>query len=93
MNEKVRAHLHISGLVQGVFFRDSAREKAEELGLVGWVRNLPDGRIEIVAEGDKEKVEELIKWAGDGPSAARVDDLDVEWEEYVGKFGSFEVRY
>lgn len=93
MNEKVRAHLHISGLVQGVFLRDSAREKAEELEITGWVKNLPDGRVEIMAEGEKEKVDKFIEWAGEGPSTARIDDLEVEWEEYVGKFNSFEVRY
>ena len=93
MNEKVRAHLHISGLVQGVFFRDGAREKAEELEITGWVRNLPNGRVEIIAEGEKEKVEKFIEWAEEGPSTARIDDLEVEWQEYVGKFGSFEIRY
>ena len=81
MAEKIKAHLFVSGLVQGVFFRDSTRLKAEELGVTGWVRNLSDGRVEIMAEGEKEKVEELVEWVKKGSSAARVDNLDVEWQE------------
>ena len=59
MNEEKRVHIFVSGLVQGVFFRDSTRQKAQELGITGWVRNLIDGRVEIVAEGEKGKGE---KW-------------------------------
>ena len=93
MAEKIKAHLLVSGSVQGVFFRNSTRLKAEELGVTGWVRNLSDGRVEIVAEGEKEKVEELVEWVKKGSSAARVDNLDVEWQEYVEEFTSFEIRY
>ncbi len=93
MAEKIKAHLFVSGLVQGVFFRDNTRLKAEELGVTGWVRNLSDGRVEIMAEGEKEKVEELVEWVKKGSSAARVDNLDVEWQEYVEEFTSFEIRY
>lgn len=93
MAEKIKAHLFVSGLVQGVFFRDNTRLKAEELGVTGWVRNLSDGRVEIMAEGEKEKVEELVEWVKKGSSAARVDNLDVEWQEYVEEFASFEIRY
>ncbi len=93
MAEKIKAHLFVSGLVQGVFFRDSTRLKAEELRVTGWVRNLSDGRVEIVAGGEKEKVEELVEWVKKGSSSARVDNLDVEWQEYVEEFTSFEIRY
>ena len=93
MAEKIKAHLIVSGLVKGVFFRDSTRLKAEELGVTGWVRNLSDGRVEIIAEGEKEKVEELVEWVKNGSSSARVDNLDVEWQEYVEEFTSFEIRY
>lgn len=86
-----RVHIFVSGLVQGVFFRDSTRQKAEELGLTGWVRNLSDGRVEIVAEG--EKTEELVSWVREGPSVARVDKVDLEYMDYVGEFNSFGIRY
>ena len=85
-----RVHIFVSGLVQGVFFRDSTRQKAEELGLTGWVRNLSDGRVEIVAEG--KKTEELVSWVRKGPSVARVDKVDFEYMDYVGEFNSFEIR-
>ena len=93
MTEKVRAHIVVSGRVQGVFFRAETQEKAQELGLTGWVRNLSDGRVEAVFEGDKVKVEEMVKWAKKGPSRAIVNHLDLTWEEYQGEFNNFEIRY
>jgi acylphosphatase len=90
---KTRAHVYISGRVQGVFFRAYTKEEAVRLGVKGWVRNLPDGRVEAVFEGEKEKVDEIIKWCHKGPSYARVDRVDVKWEEYKGEFDSFEIRY
>jgi len=93
MAEKVRVHIFVSGLVQGVFFRHNTRQVAKELGITGWVRNLPDEGVEIMAEGEKEKIEKLIKWARKGPSIARVDKFNAEYEEYKGEFNSFEVRY
>lgn len=93
MPQKARVHILISGLVQGVFFRSETRAKAEELGLFGWVRNLEDGRVEILAEGKKEKLEKLIEWAKKGPGSARVNGLDVEWQEYKGEFKDFGIRY
>ena len=91
--EKARIHIFISGLVQGVFFRDSARKEAKKLGLLGWVRNLSDGRVEIMAEGDKEKLEDLLEWSKRGPLIAEVEKVDFEWEEYSGEFNSFEISY
>lgn len=90
---KVRAHVYISGRVQGVFFRSSAEEKALELGIKGWVRNLRDGRVEAVLEGEKEKVEEMLRWCHEGPQYARVTNVEVKWEEYEGEFKSFGVAY
>jgi len=89
----VRAHVYISGRVHGVFFRSSTEEKAFELGIKGWVRNLRDGRVEAVFEGEKEKVEEMLRWCHEGPPYARVTNVEVKWEEYKGEFSSFGVAY
>ncbi|MDY6768652.1 MAG: acylphosphatase [Candidatus Nanohaloarchaea archaeon] len=86
-----RAHVHVSGKVQGVFFRATTRDKARELGVNGWVRNLPDGRVEAVFEGEQEKVEKMLQFCHEGPDAARVENVEVEDEEPEGIDG-FEVR-
>lgn len=88
-----QVHILVSGRVQGVFFRSRTQEEAQKLGLVGWVRNTSDGRVEIVAEGKKEKLEELISWCKKGPLFAKVEDVEVEWQEPTGEFQSFEVVY
>jgi len=88
-----RAHLRIYGWVQGVFFRSSMRRIAKRLGVVGWVRNLPDGSVEAVVEGERERVEEVIKWAHRGPELAVVERVDVEWEEPTGEFDDFSIIY
>lgn len=93
MAEMVRAHILISGRVQGVFFRSTMKEVADELGLKGWVRNLPDGRVEAVVEGPRDKVEELIRWCHRGPPLARVKEVAVRWQEYKGEFKDFRIRY
>ncbi|MBS1263293.1 MAG: Acylphosphatase [Methanonatronarchaeales archaeon] len=87
-----RAHVFVSGRVQGVFYRAGTRERARELGVSGWVRNLPDGRVEAVFEGEGSKVDEMLKWCRDGSAAARVETVEVEREEPKGLKG-FEVRY
>lgn len=74
-----KAHLRISGHVQGVFYRHTTREKAAMLGLSGWVRNMPDGSVEAEAVGPKDGIEELIAWCWQGPPAARVTDVHVRW--------------
>ena len=84
---KVRAHLRIYGRVQGVGFRWSMQREAKKLGLAGWVRNLPDGSVEAVVEGDEERVEALIGWAHQGPPLARVTRVEVKWEEPEGLEG------
>jgi len=93
MAEKVRVHLMISGLVQGVLFRSNTREIARELRLTGWVKNLLDGRVEAVFEGEKEKVLKIIEWAKRGPELAQIENIEIKWEEYKGEFDDFEIRY
>ena len=87
-----RAHVYVSGQVQGVFFRDSTRERAEQLGLAGWVRNLPDGRVEALFEGPSKKVQEMIRWCEEGPSHAEVESVATEFEASRGDLTGFEVR-
>ena len=90
---RVRAHVFISGRVQGVFFRSETKHEAKKLGVKGWVRNLPDGKVEAVFEGEQENVRELIRFCKQGPSGARVTGADVFWENYTGEFRNFEIRY
>ncbi len=85
--ERVRAHLKIRGRVQGVGFRWSMMREARKLGVSGWVRNLPDGGVEAVVEGDPERVEALIGWAHQGPAFARVTKVEVKWEKPEGLRG------
>lgn len=92
MASRSRYHIFISGRVQGVFFRDSTRKKAKELAVNGWVRNLPDGRVEAVFEGEKEKVNKLIEWAERGPIIAKVDNIEIVEEKYQDDFKNFEIR-
>ena len=93
MSEDSRVQVFVSGLVQGVFFRSETKKKAKELGVFGWVSNLTDGRVEILAEGEKDKLEKLVAWTRKGPESARVEDLEVSWQEYKGEFEEFEIRY
>lgn len=88
-----RAHVYISGYVQGVFFRYHTRELAQRLGLRGWVRNMPDDRVEVVFEGEKEAVERMLEFCRRGPSGARVTDVEIKREQPRGEFSGFEVRY
>jgi acylphosphatase len=90
---KERAHILISGWVQGVFFRDQTQKWATSLHLTGWVRNLKDGKVEVVAEGEKESINDLISKLEQGPSLARVDNVDVTWEEYKGEFKDFQITH
>lgn len=89
----VGAHVFITGRVQGVFFRSKTRKEAIKYDVNGWVRNLPDGRVEALFEGKKEDVDKLIDFAGKGPSGAKVMDLNVKWQDYSGKFNDFNVCY
>lgn len=93
MPEKTRVHIFVSGKVQGVFFREKTRRLAEALGLTGWARNLPDGRVEIIAEGEKEKIEEILEFARRGSKMAKVDGIEVEWQEFRGEFKNFDIKF
>lgn len=90
---KKRAHIIVSGIVQGVFFRYSTQKKAQGLGITGWVRNLHGGGVEIVCEGGKDDIEEMVRWSHKGPPGALVEKADVSWEQYAGEFATFEIRY
>jgi acylphosphatase len=91
--EKASAHIYINGRVQGVFYRGFTQDLALTLGLKGWVRNLRDGRVEAVFEGDKDIIEEAIRQCSIGPPASRVTGIDVQWDPYTGKEQDFSVRY
>ena len=90
---KARAHVFISGRVQGVFFRSETRHEARKHGVSGWVRNLPDDRVEAVFEGEEENVKKLLEFCRRGPPGAKVTNVDVTWESYSGEFRDFEIRY
>lgn len=90
---QARAHLFISGRVQGVFYRSFTEEVARSFGLKGWVRNSPDGRVEAMFEGDRASITEAIKACYQGPPASRVDDIEVQWEDYQDEYPTFSVRY
>jgi acylphosphatase len=87
-----RVHLVVSGLVQGVFFRQSTVDEARRLGVAGWVRNLPDGRVEVEAEGERAALEALVRFCGQGPPGARVDRVEQAWSAPRGDFVSFVAR-
>ena len=88
----VRAHLFISGIVQGVGYRYHCRRQAQSLGLVGWVRNLDDGRVEAVLQGSREQVESMIRWCYRGPSEARVTEIAVAYEDAGDEGPDFGIR-
>ena len=89
---QVRAQVRITGRVQGVSFRYYTSREAESLGLGGWVRNLPDGSVEAVFEGSRDVVQQMLGWCRQGPPAADVRDVQVEWEDHTGAFDSFSIR-
>lgn len=88
----VRCRALVVGRVQGVFFRDTCERMASRLGVSGWVRNLPDGSVQVVAEGERAAVDQLLSWCSEGPPRARVDRVDVVDEPATGERG-FRVRY
>jgi acylphosphatase len=87
-----RLHALVSGRVQGVGYRWRTVEEATRLALTGWVRNLPDGRVEILAEGRQSELESLLRWARSGPPASRVDDLQFRFEAATREFTRFDAR-
>jgi len=93
MNETVRAHVVITGIVQGVFFRLETQCAADRYGVKGWVRNKRDGSVEAVFEGDRTAVASLLTWCQKGPSRASVDNIDIQWQVFTGEFLKFRVTY
>ncbi len=92
MAEMASIQAFIHGRVQGVFFRASVESWAEELNLTGYVRNRPGDVVEVVAEGEKPKLDKLVEKLKVGPPAARVDDIKTNWSEYKGEFTRFRIR-
>jgi len=90
--EKVRVRIIVSGRVQGVGYRNNVFKQAKKIGVNGWVRNLGDGRVEAVFEGEKQEVERIINWAKKGPLFANISDFKIEWQEPKGEFNNFEVK-
>jgi acylphosphatase len=87
MNNQLCMHCYVAGKVQGVWYRACAKEQADKLGIKGWARNLPDGRVEVLACGSQEQLALFYSWLQQGPQLAKVDDCsreDLSWQEYVG---------
>jgi acylphosphatase len=93
MADLARAHIVISGMVQGVSFRAATVDEARRLGVNGWVRNVASGDVEAEAEGARARVEALVAWCRRGPPAAEVDDVQVTWSAYRGDLGPFSIRW
>ncbi|MBI5133179.1 MAG: acylphosphatase [Thaumarchaeota archaeon] len=93
MAKNTRAHVFIKGKVQGVYFRQNMRIVSKRHKVNGWVRNLKDGRVEAVLEGEEMSISEVIEWCHAGPAEAKVDDVKVEYEPYKGEFSNFTVLY
>lgn len=92
-NKKIRAHLFIAGKVQGVYFRQNTMIVAAKHGVTGSVRNLKDGRVEVILEGSEIDVGKVIEWCHVGPPDATVNDVDIKYENYTGEFQEFKVSY
>lgn len=90
---EARAHIYVSGQVQGVFFRDHTQRWASSLHLTGWVKNLIDGRVEVLVEGDKEIIGNLIRKLEEGPPLAQVERVEVGWEKYRSEFDDFRITW
>lgn len=92
-NKKIRAHVFIQGKVQGVYFRQNTMIVAARYGVTGWVRNLKDGRVEVILEGSEIDVGKVIEWCRVGPAKAIVNDFVIEYQSYIGEFQEFKVIY
>lgn len=93
MTDLASLQANVYGRVQGVFFRDFVSRRARELGLVGYVRNLRDGTVEVWAEGERQQLEKLVGYLKVGPPTARVDEVVTSWSAYTGNYSGFSVRY
>ncbi len=92
-NDQVRAHVIITGRVQGVFFRANTVRAAERCGVSGWVRNRRDGTVEAVFEGEKTPVDEILQWCRHADPPAAVNEVHVKWEDYSGEYAGFSIAY
>ena len=86
-------HVFVSGRVQGVAFRWVTSDVAHQLKVTGWVRNLRDGRVEVIAEGEEDVLNQFIEFLEKGPRYAKVKDIEIEWLDYTGDFASFDIRF
>ncbi|HYA48952.1 MAG TPA: acylphosphatase [Burkholderiales bacterium] len=93
MGQPARVHVVLSGRVQGVAYRYFAEKRAASFGLTGWIRNLQDGRVEVLAEGDRVSLELFLAELRKGPRLALVEDFDVRWEDHTGEFKGFLIRF
>ncbi|MEA3293075.1 MAG: acylphosphatase [Patescibacteria group bacterium] len=93
MEKEIRAYILVSGRVQGVFFRKYIRKKAGIIGVNGFVKNLPNKKVECVFEGQRDRVEKMLKWVKKGSFFARVDNIEIKYEKFKHKFKNFEIRY
>ncbi len=89
----IQAHLVITGYVQGVGYRQFVKNHARQLGLTGWVQNLPDGSVEVLVQGEKKDIESLIKECRKGPFLAQVKDIKVEWQDIKNRFSDFQIYH
>ncbi|MCK5636915.1 MAG: acylphosphatase [Thermoplasmatales archaeon] len=90
---KSNVHVLISGRVQGVWFRTSTKQKAEQLGLTGWIRNTSDGSVEAIFEGDEKGIQDMLEWCHRGPPLARVSNVEVKNQESTNGFDGFSIKY
>jgi acylphosphatase len=88
-----RAHVFVTGKVQGVYFRSYTVDKARILGLTGWVRNIRGNRVEAVFEGEGESIDKMIEWCWEGSPSSKVEDVEVQWETPTGEFFDFSIGY
>jgi acylphosphatase len=88
-----RAHVYVSGKVQGVFFRQNTKRQAQSYGVKGWVKNLDDGRVEAVFEGEEEAVKAMVEFCKKGPKVASVTDITVDWEPFKEEYQNFTIAY
>ena len=91
INRDIKVHIFLYGRVQGVAFRYYTKVMADKLGVKGWIRNLPDGKVEAIIEGDRDKVTRMIEWCKKGPSMAFVEDINIDWLPYTGEFKRFSI--
>jgi acylphosphatase len=93
MTEKICVRAIISGRVQGVFFRMETRKAAQRIGVFGWVKNKKDGTVEALFEGEKERVDSVLKWCRKGPPLSEVEKVSLSREEFTGNYNSFDITY